>query len=119
MKEGTIGKQAATIAEQAAAIAQSDGTIAVQAATIAGQARTTAELEGLLVGGRGARGLWRPHLLPACVTCPRLCVPPGVTLSIMRCRVWAAHGALLCDGRLRRGTECDSGTKPSSPGTRR
>ncbi len=96
MKEGTIAEQAAglvqrdgtiaeqadaiaqrdvTIAEQAAAVVEKDGTIAGHTATIAALERTTAELEGLLVGGRGPGGHCRPHLLPACVTCPRLCAP--------------------------------------------
>ncbi len=118
-KDGTIAGQAATIAEQAATIGEQAAAIARKDATIAGQARTTAELEGLLVGGSGRGGCWRPHLSPACVTCPCLCALPCFALSSMRCRVWGVHAALLCDGRLRRGPACDSGTKPSSPGTRR
>jgi hypothetical protein len=88
-----VAKRDTTIAEQASAIAQRDGTIAEQAATIAGQARTTAELEGLLVGGRGPGGHWRPHLLPACVTCPRLCAPgPRFVEHAMSCAgcTWGA-----------------------------
>ncbi len=132
-RDGAIAEQAATIADQAAAVAQrdttiaeqaaaaveKDGTIAGHAATIAALKRTTAELEGLLVGGRVPGGHWRPHLLPAFVTCPRPCAPgPRFVEHAMSC-VGGVHGALLCDGRLRKGPSCNSGTKPSAPGTRR